>query len=293
MSYSSSIMKFKNMAELLILIVLWRDLSLSVCVKKKVISSEFAEEMEKVRIEYIPNLDGRLKVMLTNLDMLYCSTCFKPLCSPIIQCEKGHLSCSSCCSEMKKLCPLCYTSIGCYGYNHSRGLENIIDSAIIPCKNAKRGCKLRMPLRDHSKHEHQCIEGIERKCAPVVTFNYIGVTPSATVRTPCRAKLRKVAVDIWKKYDLSPQHAVCKYRLEDGDMERLKIQTGGNLCSWVVPYLKMELRNHFQMDDHLDLLQIPSLNVVQEKSNPHGIRRKLQLLQLLNGSLPFNFTNLR
>ncbi|GJW07512.1 aminotransferase-like mobile domain-containing protein [Tanacetum coccineum] len=135
-----------------------RDLSLSVCVKKKVISSE---EMEKVRIEYIPNLDGRLKVMLTNLDMLYCSTCFKPLCSPIIQCEKGHLSCSSCCSEMKKLCPLCYTSIGCYGYNHSRGLENIIDTAIIPCKNAKRGCKLRMRLRYHSEHEHQCNEGID------------------------------------------------------------------------------------------------------------------------------------
>ncbi|GKC39018.1 E3 ubiquitin protein ligase SINA-like protein 10, partial [Tanacetum coccineum] len=78
-------------------------------------------------------------------------------------CEKGHLSCSSCCSEMKKLCPLCYTSIGCYGYNHSRGLENIIDTAIIPCKNAKRGCKLRMRLRDHSEHEHQCNEGIERK----------------------------------------------------------------------------------------------------------------------------------
>ncbi|GKC44583.1 hypothetical protein Tco_1062305, partial [Tanacetum coccineum] len=49
-------------------------LSLSVCIKKKVISSEF-EEMEKVTIdEYIPNLEGRLKVMLTNLDMFYCSS---------------------------------------------------------------------------------------------------------------------------------------------------------------------------------------------------------------------------
>ncbi|GKD37491.1 aminotransferase-like mobile domain-containing protein [Tanacetum coccineum] len=48
-------------------------LSLSVCIKKKVISSEFEEEMEKVRIdEYISNLDGSLKVMLTNLNMFYC-----------------------------------------------------------------------------------------------------------------------------------------------------------------------------------------------------------------------------
>ncbi|GJR26139.1 histone-lysine N-methyltransferase ATX2-like protein isoform X1 [Tanacetum coccineum] len=80
---------------------------------------------------------------------------------PVTECEKGHLSCSSCCSEMKKLCPLRYTSIGCYGYNHSRGLENIIDTAIIPCKNAKHGCKLRMRLRYHSEHEHQCNEGID------------------------------------------------------------------------------------------------------------------------------------
>ncbi|GJY44230.1 histone-lysine N-methyltransferase ATX2-like protein isoform X1 [Tanacetum coccineum] len=80
---------------------------------------------------------------------------------PVTECEKGHLSCFSCCSEMKKLCPLCYTSIGCYGYNHNRGLENIIDTAIIPCKNAKRGCKLRMHLRYHSEHEHQCNEGID------------------------------------------------------------------------------------------------------------------------------------
>ncbi|KAL6502549.1 E3 ubiquitin-protein ligase siah2 [Orobanche hederae] len=131
-------------------------LSLSVCIKKKVISSEFEKEMEKVRIEFIPNLDGSLKVMLTNLDMFYCSTCFKPLCSPVIQCEKGHLSCSSCCSKMKKICPLCYTSTGCYSYNHCKGLENIIGTAIIPCKNAKRGCKMRMRLRYHSYHEQLC-----------------------------------------------------------------------------------------------------------------------------------------
>ncbi|PWA83528.1 Aminotransferase-like mobile domain-containing protein [Artemisia annua] len=127
-------------------------LCLSICIKKKVISSEFEEEMEKVSIEFIPNLDGRLKVMLTNLDIFYCSTCFKPLCRPVIQCEKGHLSCSSCCSKMKKICPLCYTSTGCY----SKGLENIIDTAIIPCKNAKRGCKTRMRLSYHSEHEKKC-----------------------------------------------------------------------------------------------------------------------------------------
>ncbi|KAL6531852.1 E3 ubiquitin-protein ligase siah2 [Orobanche minor] len=132
-------------------------LSLSVCIKKKVISSEFEKEMEKVRIEFIPNLDGSLKVMLTNLDMFYCSTCFKLLCSPVIQCEKGHLSCSSCCSKMKKICPLCYTSTGCYSsYNHCKGLENIIGTAIIPCKNAKRGCKMRMRLPYHSYHEQLC-----------------------------------------------------------------------------------------------------------------------------------------
>lgn len=68
-------------------------LSLSVCIKRKVISSEFEEEMEKVRTKFIPNLDGRLKVMLTNLDIFYCSTCFKPLCRPVIQVLHLPLSC--------------------------------------------------------------------------------------------------------------------------------------------------------------------------------------------------------
>ncbi|GKB23391.1 retrovirus-related pol polyprotein from transposon TNT 1-94 [Tanacetum coccineum] len=78
---------------------------------------------------------------------------------------------------------------------------------------------------------------------PVVPFNYIGVTPSATIWTPCRAKLRKVAAE---------------------------------LC------LKLELLNHYQQA--CGFLHIPSLNVAQEKSNLHGIRQKLQLLQFLNGS---------
>lgn len=53
---------------------------------------------------------------------------------------------------MKKICPLCYTSTGCY----SKSLETIIDTAIIPCKNAKRGCQVRMRLSDHSEHEQIC-----------------------------------------------------------------------------------------------------------------------------------------
>ncbi|GKB14769.1 aminotransferase-like mobile domain-containing protein [Tanacetum coccineum] len=73
---------------------------------------------------------------------------------PVFQCEKGHLSCFTCCSKMKKVCPFCYTSTGCYNYNHCKGLENIFKSVIVPCKN--NGCNIAMLLRYQNEHEQVC-----------------------------------------------------------------------------------------------------------------------------------------
>ncbi|GKC04299.1 aminotransferase-like mobile domain-containing protein, partial [Tanacetum coccineum] len=123
-------------------------LSLSVCIKKKVIPSEFEEEMK----------EGRLPAALCNsLTRSHWFIKGKHIFDSrfiVLQCEKGHLSCFSCCSKMKKVCPFCYTSTGCYNYNHCEGLENFFKSVIVPCKND--GCNMAMLLRYQNEHEQVC-----------------------------------------------------------------------------------------------------------------------------------------
>ncbi|GKE16399.1 aminotransferase-like mobile domain-containing protein [Tanacetum coccineum] len=133
-------------------------LSLDVCIKKISISSEFDEEPEQVAGEVHGNDDddnplGSLQVVLTDPSVLDCSICLEPLTTPIYQCQKGHLACSSCCPKMKRICLLGKSK---ELFERCRGLEKVIETVRISCKNAEYGCKETMPYNKMSEHEQVC-----------------------------------------------------------------------------------------------------------------------------------------
>ncbi|KAK9054194.1 hypothetical protein SSX86_025272 [Deinandra increscens subsp. villosa] len=99
------------------------------------------------------NTNGELQVVLTDPDVLDCPICLEPLCTPVFQCENGHIACSSCCSKVKKKCPSCCMPIG---YNRCRAIEKVIESVKISCKNAINGCQKTMIYSKKSEHEQMC-----------------------------------------------------------------------------------------------------------------------------------------
>ncbi|XP_071733898.1 E3 ubiquitin-protein ligase SINA-like 7 [Rutidosis leptorrhynchoides] len=99
------------------------------------------------------NAKEELQVVLTDPDVLDCPICYDPLCSPVFQCENGHIACNSCCSKIKRKCPSCYLPIG---YNRCRAIEKVIESVKISCKNAPYGCYKTMNYSKKDEHEQTC-----------------------------------------------------------------------------------------------------------------------------------------
>ncbi|GJR88998.1 aminotransferase-like mobile domain-containing protein [Tanacetum coccineum] len=104
-------------------------LSLYVCIRK-CISSQFEVEADEVE-DVFGNEDndianGALQVVLADPGILDCSICHEPLCTPVFQCQNGHLTCCLCCSKVETICPICYP-LG-YKYTRYRGLEVAIES---------------------------------------------------------------------------------------------------------------------------------------------------------------------
>lgn len=71
-----------------------------------------------------------------------------------IQCENGHIACSSCCNKLKNKCPSCFWPIG---YNRCRAIEKVLEAVKIPCQNSKYGCKEVVSYSRKSDHEKTCI----------------------------------------------------------------------------------------------------------------------------------------
>ncbi|XP_024977728.1 putative E3 ubiquitin-protein ligase SINA-like 9 [Cynara cardunculus var. scolymus] len=99
------------------------------------------------------NAIGALQVVLTDPDVLDCPICLDPLCTPVFQCENGHIACSTCCSKVKRKCPSCCMPIG---YNRCRAIEKVIESIRVSCKNSRYGCKEMMPYSKKGEHEQSC-----------------------------------------------------------------------------------------------------------------------------------------
>lgn len=87
----------------------------------------------------------------------------------VLQCQSGHVACSSCCSKLLNKCHLCSQSIG---YNRCLILEKVIESIKIACSYAKYGCRKAMSYADKDAHEETCIYA---PCScPVPTCSFCG-----------------------------------------------------------------------------------------------------------------------
>ncbi|KAH6754942.1 hypothetical protein C2S53_019350 [Perilla frutescens var. hirtella] len=97
--------------------------------------------------------NGSVSVILADPDVLDCPICYEPLCSPVYQCENGHIACASCCTTMKNKCANCCWPIG---YNRCRAIEKVLESVRVACRNIKRGCKETFSYSKKLAHEKTC-----------------------------------------------------------------------------------------------------------------------------------------
>ncbi|KAL3526987.1 hypothetical protein ACH5RR_011643 [Cinchona calisaya] len=129
------------------------------------------EENHQQQLETSEELsrDGSVSVTLTDPDVLDCPICLEPLSIPVFQCENGHIACSSCCIKTGNRCPSCTLPIG---YNRCRGMEKVLESVKLLCRNTKYGCKQMVKYSNKHEHENMCIFA---PCScPILVCNFVG-----------------------------------------------------------------------------------------------------------------------
>ena len=82
-----------------------------------------------------------------------CPVCFDFVLPPIIQCQNGHLVCSSCRQKLTS-CPTCRVPIS----NTIRNLpmEKLATTMMFPCKYSSSGCAISLLYTDKPDHEDSC-----------------------------------------------------------------------------------------------------------------------------------------
>ncbi|KAI4308144.1 hypothetical protein L6164_031248 [Bauhinia variegata] len=98
--------------------------------------------------------ESSISPFLTNIEVLQCFICYELLTSPVFQCKNGHSACSSCCSKVNKKCPVCSSSIGDM---RNRAIEDVLESLMVPCPNAKYGCKGMVNYNKKNEHRKSCM----------------------------------------------------------------------------------------------------------------------------------------
>ncbi|KAG7650773.1 Seven-in-absentia protein TRAF-like domain [Arabidopsis thaliana x Arabidopsis arenosa] len=91
---------------------------------------------------------------LFELDLLDCPICCNALTIPIFQCDKGHIACSSCCTNVSNKCPYCSLAIGNY---RSRIMERVVEAFIVRCPivaGEASSRRLRVPSIDEENGEN-------------------------------------------------------------------------------------------------------------------------------------------
>lgn len=71
----------------------------------------------------------------------------------LFQCSNGHTACSYCCPKLENKCHFCSQPIG---HRRSLALEKAIESMVIPCRNARSGCRAVLSSADKAFHEEHC-----------------------------------------------------------------------------------------------------------------------------------------
>lgn len=87
----------------------------------------------------------------------------------LLQCDNGHLACSSCCPKLSNHCPSCASPIG---DKRCRAMENVLESTFVPCQNAELGCTKNVSYGKESTHKREC--NFSPCSCPVQDCNFIG-----------------------------------------------------------------------------------------------------------------------
>ncbi|XP_014675052.1 PREDICTED: E3 ubiquitin-protein ligase SIAH1-like isoform X2 [Priapulus caudatus] len=81
-----------------------------------------------------------------------CPVCFDYVLPPIIQCQSGHLVCSSCRPKLS-CCPTCR---GPLGNIRNLAMEKVASSVMFPCKYQSSGCTVSLLHTEKTDHEEAC-----------------------------------------------------------------------------------------------------------------------------------------
>lgn len=94
------------------------------------------------------------KLQNNDLTSLFeCPVCFDYVLPPILQCQNGHLVCSSCRQKITN-CPTCRVSIS---YNiRNLQMEKLAPTLLFSCKYSSAGCTKSLPYNNKPEHEELC-----------------------------------------------------------------------------------------------------------------------------------------
>lgn len=81
-----------------------------------------------------------------------CPVCFDYVLPPILQCQSGHLVCSSCRSKLT-CCPTCRGSLGNI---RNLAMEKVASNVKFPCKHSSYGCTASVVYTEKGDHEEGC-----------------------------------------------------------------------------------------------------------------------------------------
>ncbi|KAM7286556.1 E3 ubiquitin-protein ligase Siah1 [Ixodes scapularis] len=81
-----------------------------------------------------------------------CPVCFDYVLPPILQCQNGHLVCSSCRQKLT-CCPTCRGPIGNI---RNLAMEKVANSVFFPCKYSSTGCPALLSHSEKPEHEETC-----------------------------------------------------------------------------------------------------------------------------------------
>jgi hypothetical protein len=116
-----------------------------------------------------------------------------------IQCDNGHIVCSTCCPKLRNKCNKCSLSISSKGCT---AIENLLQSIKISCPNAKLGCIEKISYSRKRKHEEECIY---EQCVLIKAYRSIY---GYTTYIPYNVKIKEFA---YLYYSNSEFHIPCLY----------------------------------------------------------------------------------
>ena len=86
------------------------------------------------------------------VNLFECPVCFDYALPPILQCQSGHIVCSTCRQKLSS-CPTCR---GPLGNIRNLGMEKVADTILFPCKYQSIGCHSDLMHKHKLEHEDCC-----------------------------------------------------------------------------------------------------------------------------------------